>query len=471
MLRLGLLLALLPLALSAQVAGGARKSEPCEIVITGVGGNTRLLSVTSGTGAKHTYVGGGVDASCAGQGNRLLADSAEHYADRGLLILFNNVRYTEEGMALTSNKMTYTTNDEHLLAEGNVRARSASGTRFTGPRIEYFRDIPGLRPASRWVATGRPTVRMSPSESSRPATPVDTLAAGATRGDSVDLTANTVISENDSLMWASGNVIIERTDLRATADSATLDNGREFARLMRQPVVVGLGERPFTLHGTVIDLWSRERQLERVLAAGEAKVVSDSLTLTADTIDMRLSEQQMERVYTWGGRSVAVTPSQRIEADSLEIIMPAQRLREVHAVGDARATSRVDSTRIISSEPDWIRGDTIVAQFDTVDTADTTSRATMREVLAVGSARSFYQLAPSDGTRGAPNISYNRGRVIKVSFESGEVTNVDVVGGASGIFLEPTPADTTRGATTSATPSTAPRTVPRTVPRSTPRRP
>lgn len=442
-----------PLVLAAQ--GPA--SKPCEIVITGVqrsADSTRVSVVTTAGGARHIYVGGGVDATCEGQGNRLLADSAEHYADRGLLILFDHVRYTEPRLQLTSNRMYYYTNEERLLAEGDVKATTASGTRFTGPKIEYFREMPGVRAAPRWVATGRPFVRMSPSE-----TTTDTVrAAGA---DSVDLTADLVISENDSLMWASGDVVIERSDMRATSDSAMLDNGIEFARLMREPVIVGRGARAFTLDGTVIDLWSRDRQLERVIAAGEGRVVSDSLTLTADTIDMRFSAQRMERVYTWGGRSRADAPAQRIEADSLDILMPGQRLREVRAVGSARASSVVDTAKIISDEPDWILGDTIIAMFDTTATRDTTGQPRMREVVATGGARAFYQLVPSDSVRGMPNISYNRGRVIRVSFVDGAAETVDVIDRASGIYLEPVPTDTTTArATRAAVPG-----------RATPRRP
>lgn len=443
--------------------GQAGQGRPCEIVMTGVqqGPETRVTIVTAASGARHTFVGGGVDATCAGQGNRLLADSAEHYADRGLLILFDNVRYTEPTMQLTSNRMYYYTNEERLVAEGDVKAKTSTGTRFEGPRIEYFRAKPGQRAAPRWVATGRPFVRMSPAETGAPpvapaaaptpetATSRTATSASAPAADSVDLTANIVISQNDSLMWASGDVIIERVDIRATSDSATLDNGIGFARLLEDPLIVGRGERPFTLDGVVIDLWSREKKLERVLSSGEAEVVSDSLTLTADTIDLRFADERMERVFTWGGRSRADAPAQRIDADSLDIIMPGQRLREVRAIGDARASSVADTALVITDERDWISGDTIIALFDTTgaaaavaDTA-TSSQPAMREVVATGAARAFYQLSASDSVKALPNISYNRGRIIKVSFVAGAAERVDVIDRASGIYLEPVRTDTT----------------------------
>lgn len=410
----------------------AQESEPCQILITGVqrgADTTRFRSVVTGTGARNLYVGGGVDATCEGQGNRLLADSAEHFADRGLLILYHNVQYSEERVTMTSDKMFYYTVDERLIAEGNVKGRTVSGTRFEGPQMEYFRAKPGLRDVPSWTARGRPFVRMSPTE---------TGAEPGTSADSVDLTANWVFSVNDSLVWASGRVVIERSDMRATGDSATLDNGIEFARLMREPQIVGKGERAFTLDGTVIDSWSKDRQLERVLAAGEGRVESDSLVLTADTIDLRFADQQIAQVFTWGGRSRADGPDQQLESDSMDIRMPGQRLERLHAIGKAIAWSRVDTAKIATDERDWIAGDTVIAVFETrPDSTTGEDQTQMKEVVATGTARSFYQVAASTGERGPPNLSYSRGRMITVLFASGEMSTVQVIDQASGLYLEP----------------------------------
>lgn len=405
--------------------------------------STRVRMYSSGTGERITYIGGGVDATCAGQGNRLLADSAEHYSERGLLYLFYNVRYTEPGMQLTSERMTYYTVEERLVAQGDVKGKLESGTRFEGPEIDYYRAAVGVRDESSWTAPGRPFVRMrAQREGEEQTVRLDSL--GNIVSDSVDIFANTIRSRNDSLVWASGNVLIERFDMRATADSAMLDNGAEFARLLVDPVITGKGERPFTLDGEIIDLWSRDQQLERVVSMKEASVLSDSLTLTGDTIDIRLADQLIERVFAWGGRSRADAPSQRIDADSLDILMPGQRLSEVRAVGSAMATSYPDTAKIFSEDLDWIAGDTIFAFFETESqaVADSNEQPRMREVVATGSARSLYQMAPSSGEKGLPNISYSRGRVITVRFENGEAKTVDVLDQASGLFLEPVRADT-----------------------------
>lgn len=448
-------------ALVSPARTAAQSGKPCAIVITGVirgADTTRFRSVITATGGRNTYVGGVVDATCEGQGNRLLADSAEHFADQGLLILYHNVRYSEPRVRITSDKMFYYTNDERLIAEGNVRGVSASGTRFSGPQIEYYRDKPGVRTLPYWIATGRPAMRMSPSESG---------ADPGTSTDSLDLVANRIYSLNDSLVWASGQVVIERSDMRATADSATLDNGIEFARLMRTPRIVGKGERAFTLVGVEIDMWSKERKLERVLSSGDAQATTDSLLLTSDTIDLRLVDQQMNRVYTWGGRSRAVSAQQDIESDSMDIHMPQQQLERVHAIGRAIAFSTVDTARVMSSERDWIAGDTLDAQFETTDLprdragSDSVapgSATQMREVTASGAAQAFYQLPPAGGARGAPNLSYNRGRMIKVLFDDGEMATVTVNEKASGLYLEPIAgaAPATAPATASAAPTPPP---------------
>lgn len=437
------LLAALPSvdAQSPAPAPAPRAEKPCIVLFTGVTSGpriTRMRSVAIDTsGLRNTFLGGAVDATCEGQGNRLLADSAEHFAAEGLLILYHNVRYTEARVTMTSDRMVYYTREERLVADGNVKGRTASGTRFSGPRMEYFRASPGLRTENSWIATGRPFVRMSPTESG---------AAPGSTADSTDLTANTIRSQNDSLMYASGRVVLQRSDMIATSDSAFVDNGEEHARFMKKPRIEGRGERPFTLVGVVIDAYSQARKLERVLASDEAVATSDSLTLRSDTIDIRFAEQEIARIYAWGDRARADAGAQVIEADSLDVEMPGQELRTLHALGRALALSQPDSTRIVSEERDWITGDTIVAQFELVADSLGASRTALREVIATGGARAYYQLPPPGGGRGTPNLSYNRGRQITVQFDKGEMAGVRVNEQASGLYLEPAiaaPTDTT----------------------------
>ncbi len=255
----------------------------------------------------------------------------------------------------------------------------------------------------------------------------------------VDIVANTLVAEGDNLVYASGNVEVTRPDLIAKSDSAFLDGQREFARLMRSPSVESRKGRRFTLTGGVIDLFSRNRLLERVLATPSGHVLSEDLELLADSVDLRVSNNQLQRVMAWGrkSRARALSPERQIIADSIDAQMPGQRLREMRAIGDAYANSDPDTTRMISSERDWMRGDIVVAEFDSIAPSDTTSRPKPKRIVATGDASSFYQLVGSGQVRGLPNINYVRGREITILFADRVVSSVDVVDQASGVYLEP----------------------------------
>lgn len=267
---------------------------------------------------------------------------------------------------------------------------------------------------------------------------VQRSASGAQQ-EPVDVVANTLVAEGDNLVYASGNVIVTRPDIIAKSDSAFLDGQREFARLMRTPSVESRKGRKFRLTGGTIDLYSRNRLLERVLATPSGHVISEDLELVADSVDLRVRENQLQRVMAWGrkSRARAISPDRDVVADSIDAQLPNQRLREVRAIGSAYANSIPDTSRIISTERDWMRGETVIAEFDSIPAADTTSKPQAKRIVATGDASSFYQLAGAGNTRTAPNINYVRGRIITVTFANKTVSDVEVVDQASGVYLEP----------------------------------
>jgi hypothetical protein len=169
---------------------------------------------------------------------------------------------------------------------------------------------------------------------------------------------------------------------------------------------------------------------------GEARATSDDLTLTSDTIDLRVADDLLQRAVAWGpSRARANSPTQELLADSIDVSMPAQRVREIYAVRGAAAHGEPDSTRFRADTVDWLRGDTIIASFDST-VIDTTR---LRELHAIGNARSYYHLAPADTSLDRPAINYVTGREIIVDFREQRVTSVNVVEQASGVYLEPTP--------------------------------
>jgi lipopolysaccharide export system protein LptA len=394
-------------------------------------------------GPMNLFIGGGFNARCTNQDVTLRADSAEYYQNAQILYLIGNVRYTEPRVRVTSDRATYFQIDERLEGQGNVVATLPSGSVMRGPVATYERALRGIRPQSRLQAPQRPKFWLAQRDTSgRDAEPVL-------------LTANQLVTVNDSLVYAGGKVEITRSDLDARSDSAFLDGGTEFARLMIEPVIRGKGDRSYMLKGTVVDMYSKNRIVQRVVSKGESRATSEDLLLTSDTLDMRVDQNQIQAVFAWGAsRARAVSPDRDLIADSLHVRMPSQQLREVRAFRDAVATTIPDTTDIRSGEKDWVRGDTIFATFDSTrvrqrrdttatDTAttraarDSANRPVLAGLEARGHASARYQVPVREAPRETPGINYTRGRVIRVLMDSGTIDKVFVEDQAVGVYLEP----------------------------------
>jgi lipopolysaccharide export system protein LptA len=402
-----------------------RPAERCLLEIDG----DRSQFIKDPITQKYTsYFGGGFTGRCPRQGITIVADSAEFYDQNQLYYLIGRVKYKERRVTLDADRLTYFRAEERLLAEGNVVAVMSDSSRMTGPRAEYFRAVRGVRVRPRMVATMRPTLTLYESDST-----------GSRRGEPVVLVADNIVGEGDSLFTAWGRVELDRTDLRARGDSASLDNARQFSRLMKSPYLESKGKDAFTLRGLVIDMYGRNRSVERVVSKDSAVAVSADLTLASDTIDLRVRDNQLQRAFAFGpGAASAISRERTIIADSLDVRMPRQQIRELYAVRNAYAESDPDSTKVRSNERDWLRGDTIVARFDSLPPADSAARPRIRDLLASGSAQSYYQVPNSKGVE-KPGINYVRGRQIVVDFRQQEVQTVTVIDSAAGIFLEAVP--------------------------------
>jgi lipopolysaccharide export system protein LptA len=410
----------------AQSTAAQVQTRECLLQYETSTGHTRTNAIKTASGQYNFFQGGGVTYHCEGQDNTLQADSAEYYGDQKVLYLIGNVHYTEPRAKVDSERMTYFQIEDRIRAEGNVNVRTQTGTTIKGPVMDYYRATPTR--LARTIATGRPHMAIAQKETPN------------SKPEPIDVVSNTLVSEGDNLVYASGNVEVTRPDLVAKSDSAFLDGQREFARLMRTPSVQSKKGRPFTLTGGVIDLYSRNRNLERVVATPTGHVLSQDLELAADSVDLRVLQNQLQRVIAWGrkSRATALSPERRVVADSIDAQMPGQRLREVRAIGNAFANSDPDTTRFVSTERDWMKGDSVIAEFDSIAPGDTVSKPQAKRIVANGNASSFYQLAGNGKMKGPPNLNYVRGRVITVSFLNKTVDKVDVLDQASGVYLEPT---------------------------------
>ena len=386
-----------------------------------------------------TYLAGSVVIRCPARGIVLRGDSAEQRADGDHVI--GHAVYDEPRFHVTSDFLNYFETDERIVAVGNVHARLPNGSTLVGPVAEYRRPVARKRSVDTVFARARPTITIIQKDST--GKPMDPMT----------VVAENVFMAADSLVNGWGQVVITRTDISATADSVALDEGKETVRLMKKPELRGKKDRPFSLKGELIDLYSKNRKLERVIARSKAVAVSDSMTLTSDTIDLRVRNDLLDHAYAWGAtsRARAVSPSETLLADSLDITMPAQRIQLMRALTNAVAHSRVDTLRFHLEPPDttdWLRGDTITAHFDTAATKDTSRTPNIRQLLANGHAAAWYHIPASDSSERRPAINQVTARLITISFEKQKVATVTAIDSVVGVYVEPRADSTARGDST-----------------------
>ncbi|MEO8623727.1 MAG: hypothetical protein ABI625_21790 [bacterium] len=416
---------------------------------------TSLVSLKLPSGQYNSYLGGGVTARCPSQKIVLKSDSLEQYGDEGRFFFIGHVDYKEPRLKLKSDFLTYFQREERLLAFLNVDATLPTGSTLKGTSLEYFKPIPKTRPKQKATALGRPTMTI-----------IDKDAQGKPQPP-VTITGNTIWLDGDSVVASSGEVVVVRPELTATGDSLFLDGGPGLVRIMRNPKITGTKGRPFTLVGETIDLLSRRKKLERVLAKNKSEAVSEDLVLKSDTIDLRITDDLLQRAIVWGkSRAHANSPTQAIVADSIDVLMPGQRVRVMHAVRLASAEGMpADTTKFHPDEKDRLTGDTIIAQFDSIPKSDTTSKPRIRELVAVSKATSLQHLAPQDTTLRKPAINYVCGKRVTVTFDSAKVKLVKVEDSdppCGGMYLEPQSDSGRKAAPPGTTPTGAapPRTTP-----------
>jgi hypothetical protein len=185
------------------------------------------------------------------------------------------------------------------------------------------------------------------------------------------------------------------------------------------------------------------------LAKAAAVANSEDLEMRSDTIDLRVTDDLLQRAIAWGpSRARATSPTQTMIADSIDVLLPKQRVRELFAIRRATAEGMPDTTKFRTKEMDRLTGDTILAHFDTVAATDTARRPRIRQLVALANAgslaTSLQHLPPRDTSLCVPATNYVRGRRITVSFDSAKVSTVRVNDQAGGIYVEPNPDSTAR---------------------------
>ena len=414
-------LALLVLMTEVEIAQG--QAERCVFQIDNVDRQGSVNETKTGT---NYFAGGNVRLSCRGQQLTMQSDSVAAYG--GEVVKFiGNVKYRDSTLTMDADRGTYYKNGEKWEARGRVITKNLkNGSTLTGPALDYFRVVKGVRDTMEMFSTGRPRIEYT------------SAAPGARPAEPYIIVADRVRLKGNDRLWGGGKVTINRSDFAAKGDSLRLDTGKgsDGTLIGGNPVMRGLGRDSFNLTGRRLDLKLDQRELTYVTAKGEGHAISKEWDLVADTIGLDLNNRKLDQTLAWGDsiRPNATSPAYAMRADSLALDTPGQQLKEVRGFGAAWLGGTIDS---VSKQRDWIRGDTVVANFVQRDSAGT-PRAALSRIVARKGAQS-YHLDPNAKYPDRPSINYARGDVIVMTMspaERGGVDRVDIRGQVDGIQLE-----------------------------------
>jgi hypothetical protein len=408
----------------------ADAQERCTLQIDNVDRQGIAVETTAGT---NYFAGGNVRLSCRGTKIRMRSDSVAAYAGN-IVHFIGRVHYEDSALVMDADRGTYYRSSEQWEARGRVKTRNlTTGATLAGPSLDYFRVVQGVRDTAEMYAVSRPRIEYVSKDSA------------AQAAEPYVIVADRVRTRGDDLLWAGGTVTIDRSDFAARGDSLRLDTGpaNDGTLLGTRPELRGVGADTFDLVGGRIDFKLDHRELTYLVAVDSARAVQREWTLVADTVALDVNQREVELTLAWGDslRAHARSPKREIRADSLALDSPAGVLTEARAFGHAWLGGDVDSA---SAERDWLAGDTVVAQFESRDSAGS-SRAALTSIRAAGAARSLTVEAQESRPR-QPTINYARGDAIVVTMKRDGTEDVDEVrirGSVDGAQIEPGAADTT----------------------------
>jgi hypothetical protein len=439
--------------------------------------------------------------SCA-DGVFMRADSAVAYPSQNRTELMGNVRFRDEFRELRSDEARYFSQLARLQASGHLfvldtirGSQIENGSLVLLRRTEFrseeemtvTRDR-GVRPRARLYlqpasdTTAADTVVADvqlPLADSLPqadtlGAAVDTAAVSAAavpapppEPDTVPFVveAERLFLRGEGTFQAYGTVEITRDSLRAFSDSTRYDQMAGVILLQGSARVDGDG---YDLTGRDIDLGVPEGSVQSVRAIRDAVLTGDRLRLTSPVIEVFLTDGAMDRLIAVPlrplpgmaaplegselSKPVAVAEDFTLTADSIEVVAPAQELDHITAVGGARGVSTARDSLNVDDLPeiarnDWLEGDTVVATFVRIETAEdepadtAAARYQLDRLVANGEARSLYRMEPSDTTSrpgvDKPAVHYVTGAVIVIVLADGQVERMEVEGPTRGWHLEP----------------------------------
>src|SRR5918998_2493741 len=189
----------------------AAQNDRCVFQIDNVDRQGSVNETARGT---NYFAGGNVRLSCRGQQLTMQSDSVAAYG--GDVVQFiGNVKYRDTTLTMDADRGTYYKKGERWEARGRVVTKNLrNGSTLTGPAMDYFRVVKGVRDTMEMYSTGRPRIQYA------------TESPGARPSEPYIIVADRVRLKGSDRLWGGGKVTIDRSDFAAKADSLRLDTGK-----------------------------------------------------------------------------------------------------------------------------------------------------------------------------------------------------------------------------------------------------
>src|SRR3954468_20246664 len=136
-------------------ASAAAQSDKCTFQITNVDRQGNVVETPQGT---NYFAGGNVRLGCKGQSITMQADSVAAYGGN-VVHFIGNVKYRDSTLTMDADNGIYYKTGEKWEARGRVVTNNLrTGSKLTGPALDYFRVVKGVRDTIEMYSTGRPRI-------------------------------------------------------------------------------------------------------------------------------------------------------------------------------------------------------------------------------------------------------------------------------------------------------------------------
>ena len=483
-----MLAACYPELVRAQEGGGAGTS--CTLRWESLTDSTGSRSIQIGPDRYRHHVWNGMRWFCGDA--IMIADSAVQFPGQRVEMV-GAVHYRDSIRTLDSQRLTYFQLSDLVEARDSVRlVRRATGSTLHAPSVDLYRA--GSGEIRQTVATGGARMVVYPAADSpaaeREPFHVTSDTAIILREDVTLARGNVVVTREEvrgtgafgrfdtgeGRGMLTGEPVLTGEDFRLTGDTTRIATEDGELREVQADGSGHLVSGGMDVRAPRIRVAIRQDQVETLWAfGGGARSRSASRLMLGDSLHFAFADGGPDSTTAVGeAAAVELAPGDTLALEQLlagrsgvraapgdSAAVPAEpdtagRTAPADTTGTAVADTKegpeTDTTagpegELFGTGRDWIRGDTVRAYFARADTARTTQpeapgdtaarkgEVTLRELRAIGTARSYYRVS-RDTARDRPGRSYLRGSEITIVFREGEPHRVRGTM-AIGVYLEP----------------------------------